>query len=69
MCKALVTHFMDENSIEFHVASNDYLGTLGTTLYLLRRAIEDHGYQVLGADPLRRIRGGLLNLQANHTIQ
>lgn len=45
MCQALVTRFMNENSIEFHIAANDYFGTLATTLDLSRQAIEDETRQ------------------------
>lgn len=60
---------MNEKSIEFHIAANDYFGTLATTLDLLRQAIEDRGYQAEDADLLGRITAALLYLQANHTIQ
>ena len=69
MCKDLVTRAMDEHNIEFHIAENDYFGTLATTLDLLRQVIEERGYQTEDADLLRRIIDDLLYLQANHTIQ
>lgn len=68
MCKSLVTHSMNEESIEFHIAANDYFETLATTLDLLRQAIEERGYRAEDADLLRRITDDLLYLQANHTI-
>ena len=60
---------MNEKSIEFHIAANDYFGTLATTLDLLRQAIEERGYEAEDAELLRRITDDLLYLQANHTIQ
>ena len=68
MCKTLVTRFMNENSIEFHIAANDYFGTLATTLDLLRQTIEDRGYRAEDAELLCRITDDLLYLQARHTI-
>ena len=59
---------MYEQSIEFHIAANDYFGTLATTLDLLRQAIEDRGYCAEDAELLHRITADLLYLQANHTI-
>jgi len=59
---------MNEESIEFHIAANDYFGTLATALDLLRQAIEDRGYRPEDAELLRRITDDLLYLQANHTI-
>ena len=69
MCKTLATHFMNEQSIEFHIAANDYFGTLATTLDLLRQSIEKRGYCTEDDDLLRRTIDDLLYLQANHTIQ
>jgi hypothetical protein len=60
---------MDANSIEFHIAANDYFGTLATTLDLLRQAIEERGYEAEDAELLGRIIADVLYLQANHTIQ
>jgi len=60
---------MNENSIEFHIEANDYVGTLATTIDLLRQAIEERGYRAEDAELLRRITGDLLYLQVNHTIQ
>jgi hypothetical protein len=60
---------MNEQSIEFHIAVNDYFGTLATTLDLLRQAIEDRGYQAEDAELLDRQTADLLYLQAHCTIQ
>lgn len=60
---------MSEENVEFHIAANDYFGTLATTLDLLRQAIEERGYRREDAELLRILRDDLLYLQANHTIQ
>jgi hypothetical protein len=60
---------MNKESIEFHIANNDYFGTLATTLDLLRQAIEDRGYRAEDAELLRRITDDLLYLQAGCVIR
>ncbi|MGC1686237.1 MAG: hypothetical protein WA734_11505, partial [Candidatus Acidiferrales bacterium] len=65
----LVTSFMAEKNIEFHIAANDYFGTLATTLDLLRQAIAERGCRAEDAELLRRLKEDLLFLQTNHTIQ
>jgi len=60
---------MNEKNVEFHIAANEYFGTLATTLDLLRQAVEERGYRAEHAELLQRITDDLLYLQANHTIQ
>jgi hypothetical protein len=67
--QSLVTRYMNDISIEFHIAANDYFGTLATTLDSLRQAIEERGYRTEDAEVLRRITDDLMYLQAHHTIQ
>ena len=55
---------MNEKHIEFQIASNDYFGTLATTLDLLRQAIDERGYRREDAELLRILRDALLYLQA-----
>jgi hypothetical protein len=69
MCKSLVTRFMNEQSIEFHIAANDYFGTLATILDLLRQEIEVRGCRAEDGELLHTLTDELLYLQANHTIQ
>ena len=69
ICESLVIPSMNEKSINFHIAANDYFGTLATTLDLLRQAIEERGCQAKDADFLRWMTDDLKYLQNNHTIQ
>jgi hypothetical protein len=46
---------MNEKSIEFHIAANDYFGTLATTLDLLRQPIEGREYRAEDAELLQKL--------------
>lgn len=53
---------MTEESIQFHIRSNDYFGTLATVLDLLRQDAQ-HGYTKRHDEALLRIRDDLVCLQ------
>ena len=58
---------MDKQSLEFHIRSDDYFGTLATTLDLLRQRIE--GCETKTTDDLlARLRDELLYLQHKYKI-
>jgi hypothetical protein len=60
---------MDTEGIEFHIAQNDYFGTLATVLDLMGQAFEKRGVKGEDVDLLRSLRDELLYLQENHTIR
>jgi hypothetical protein len=60
---------MDTEGIEFHIAHNDYFGTLATVLDLMGQAFEKRGVKGEDVDLLRSLRDELLYLQENHTIR
>ena len=51
---------MDNSNIEFHIAANDYFGTLATTLDLSRQATEQRGYRAEDAELLQELTDELL---------
>jgi hypothetical protein len=60
-----------KRSIQFHVDSGDYFGTLGTVLDLLRQDIEQAGCGRRGLDAaklLEEVREDLLYLQEEYRI-
>jgi hypothetical protein len=59
---------MNKKSIQFHIASNDYFGTLATTIDLLRQAAMKRGFKRSDAKALERLRDELLYLQAHYSI-
>ena len=58
---------MTEESIQFHIRSNDYFGTLATVLDLLRQDAQD-GYTERHDATLQRLRDDLLYLQHGFCI-
>jgi hypothetical protein len=54
---------MTEESIQFHIRSNDYFGTLATVLDLLRQDVSRRGYTEKDDKTLQRLRDELLILQ------
>jgi hypothetical protein len=59
---------MSKKRIQFHIASNDYFGTLATTLDLLRQTIKKRGYTQEDEKLLERLTHELLFLQAHYNI-
>jgi hypothetical protein len=53
---------MTEESIQFHIRSNDYFGTLATVLDLLRQDAA-RGYTQRHDETLQRLRDDLVYLQ------
>ena len=60
---------MSKKRIRFHISSDDYFGTLATTLDLLRQAIKKHGYRRRDGKLLERLKNELLYLQAHYIIR
>jgi hypothetical protein len=58
----------EKESIQVHIASNDYFGTLATTIDLLRQAVMKRGFKRRDAKTLERLRDELLYLQAHYSI-
>ena len=61
------TGSMTKESIQFHIRSNDYFGTLATVLDLLRQDAR-HGYTRKHDATLRRLRDELMILQGRFCI-
>ncbi len=55
-------------SLEFHIKSNDYFGTLATILSLVRQNIEKNKYKKLNIKTLNETEKDLLYLQNNYKI-
>ena len=60
---------MNKKRIQFHIISNDYFGTLATTIDLLRQAVMKHGVTRSDAKVLEQLRDELLYLQAHYIIR
>ena len=60
---------MSKKRIQFHISSDDYFGTLATTLDLLLQTIEKRGYRRRDGKLLVRLRNELLYLQAHYIIR
>jgi hypothetical protein len=60
---------MNRKRIQFHIISDDYFGTLATTIDLLRQAIVKGGVTRRDAKVLEQLRDELLYLQAHYTIR
>ncbi len=59
---------MTEESIQFHVRSNDYFGTLATEIDLLRQDARRRGYTRKHDAVLRDLRDELIYLQRGFRI-
>jgi hypothetical protein len=59
---------MTEESIQFHIESNDYFGTIATVLDLLRQDMSRRGYTQKDDETLQRLRDELLILQSRFRI-
>ena len=57
-----------EESIQFHIRSNDYFGTLATEIDLLRQDTQRRGYTQKHDVALRRLRDDLVYLQRGFCI-
>lgn len=60
---------MSKKHLEFHIAHDDYFGTLATVLDLLRQVAERHGYTTEMSELLEQVKGELLYLQAHYDIE
>ncbi len=60
---------MSKKRIQFHIASDDYFGTLATTLDLFRQTVKRRGYTRRDAKLLERLTEELLFLQAHYVIR
>jgi len=60
---------MSKKRIQFHIASDDYFGTLATTIDLLRQSIRKRGYTRRDGKLLERLTEELLYLQAHYIIR
>jgi hypothetical protein len=60
---------MSKKSIQFHIASNDYFGTLATTIDLLRQAVMKRGFIRSDARVLEQSRNELAYLQRHYSIR
>jgi hypothetical protein len=58
----------DRESLEFHIAANDFFGTAATVLDLVRQDLEKSGYRKRHGHSLRRVRDTLVYLQRNYRI-
>jgi hypothetical protein len=59
---------MTEASIQFHIAKNDYFGTLATVIDLVSQDLQKNG-QNRNAEILQRLRDNLVYLQRSHRIE
>ena len=57
-----------QESLQFHIHSNDLFGTLATEIDLLRQDAEAHGYTRRHGQALRRLRDDLVYLQRGFCI-
>ena len=58
-----------KKSLKFHIDSDDYFGTLASTLYLVKQNMDKHK-EIINQDSERldRIKNELMFLQANYKI-
>ena len=59
---------MTEASLQFHIESNDYFGTLATVLDLVSQELRKKGHH-RNADTLDRLRDDLVHLQQGYRIE
>jgi hypothetical protein len=59
---------MRQESLNFHIAENDYFGTLATVLDLIRQDLQRKGYN-RHALTLAGLRDKLIYLQRSHRIE
>lgn len=59
---------MTQDSLEFHIRSEDLFGTLATEIDLLRQDAEAHGYTRMHDAALQRLRDDLIYLQQGFRI-
>ena len=59
---------MNETSLQFHIESNDYFGTLATVLDLVSQDLRKKGHH-RNAETLLRQRDRLMYLQAEYRIE
>jgi hypothetical protein len=59
---------MNRRSLEFHIRSDDYFGSLATLLDLARQDIERRGYNVEDEELLVTLVRQLVHLQENYKI-
>ena len=64
MLKSMTT----QESLQFHIQSNDLFGTLATEIDLLRQDAEAHGYTRRHDAALQRLRDDLMILQGRCRI-
>ena len=60
---------MNKKRIQFHITSDDYFGTLATTLDLLRQTIKKRGYSRRDGKLLERLTEELVFMQAHYIIR
>ena len=58
---------MQQESLEFHIAENDYFGTLATVLDLIRQDLDRRQYR-RHAETIARLCDELMYLQRSHRI-
>ena len=68
LIKPLVWLVKDETSVKWHVASDDYFGTLATILSLLKQQIKKSGQAAALKSTLDNLEKDLLYLQNNYQI-
>lgn len=68
--KPIIRKVRDEASVRFHVASDDYFGTVATILSLLKQEIKKSGHadSVRLLQALKNLEDDLLFLQKNYRI-
>ena len=59
---------MQQKSLDFHIAENDYFGTLATVLDLIRQDLDRRKYRRHAA-ALAGLRDELIYLQRSHRIE
>ncbi|MFA6194766.1 MAG: hypothetical protein WC719_03420 [Patescibacteria group bacterium] len=59
---------MSKKSIEFHILSNDYFGTLGAILSLIRQSSRDNKFTENNIKILKNLEKDLILLQKNYLI-
>ena len=59
---------MTEASLQFHIETNDYFGTLATVLDLVSQDLRKKGHR-RNSETLRRLRDDLVHLQRSYRIE
>ena len=67
--KSLVWLVRDEASVKWHVASDDYFGTLATILSLLKQQLKKSDQTAALKTTFANVERDLLYLQANYQIK